>query len=731
MTLAMKIVPRFPARVDGSGPITVTKENGVYTIAYDISGLAAFDLDDATTSFITIYDADTGTFGKLTIQALIDEIGTNLDPVLASLIGASDGILVKSGSDIESRTITAPAAGITVSNGDGVAGDPTLALANDLAAVEGLATTGLVRRTGSDAWSAGTQVATAEVADDAITYAKLQNVSATDKLLARVSSGAGNVEEVDFTDFAQSMSAAAAASDARTLLGLTSPATTTPAALTKTDDTNVTLTLGGTPNTALLQATSITVGWTGTLGAARLNGNVVQGVTNDTNVTGSISTQTLTLGWTGTLAVARGGTGASTESGARTALGLAIGTDVQAYSARLTTVAGYTPTKGKLLVGDGTNWNELPVGTNDYVLTADSIQSLGMLWKAAPGSGGGLSDAYDQFTDGTNVADATGGDTFKFRAGTGVTVTVQSNDGTHGDNLLIGLSANGVSDATLRQSAALSVIGRSANSTGDVADIAAANDGEVLRRSGTSLGFGQIATAGLVDNAITYAKLQDISSSSRILGRKTSGAGDPEEVTLSELLDFIGSAAQGDILYRGASSWARLPAGTNGHFLKAQGAGADPAWAAPAVGGLSLITSSTIGSPVAYLEFSLDFTTYSMFKLVAVGASASGTTDSFNLRPYDGATALGAAWNIFNTVTSSSFYSFDAEIFFNGASPQALWTYAKGMSASSANVVAALTAGSSTTSFGALASVPDRIRFYTGSNNIDAGDFYLYGLKRS
>ncbi len=43
----------------------------------------------------------------------------------------------------------------------------------------------------------------------------------------------------------------------------------TPAALTKTDDTNVTLTLGGTPSTALLQATSITVGWTGTLSGTR------------------------------------------------------------------------------------------------------------------------------------------------------------------------------------------------------------------------------------------------------------------------------------------------------------------------------------------------------------------------------------------------------------------------------------------------------------------------------
>ncbi len=84
-----------------------------------------------------------------------------------------------------------------------------------------------------------------------------------------------------------------------------------PAALTHVDDTNVTLTLGGTPATALLQATSITAGWAGTLAAARLNSNVVQSAVNDTNVTGSISAQALTLGWTGTLAASRGGTGLS------------------------------------------------------------------------------------------------------------------------------------------------------------------------------------------------------------------------------------------------------------------------------------------------------------------------------------------------------------------------------------------------------------------------------------
>lgn len=45
--------------------------------------------------------------------------------------------------------------------------------------------------------------------------------------------------------------------------------TLTGQALSKVDDTNVTLTLGGTPLTALLKATSITVGWTGQLSVAR------------------------------------------------------------------------------------------------------------------------------------------------------------------------------------------------------------------------------------------------------------------------------------------------------------------------------------------------------------------------------------------------------------------------------------------------------------------------------
>lgn len=94
-----------------------------------------------------------------------------------------------------------------------------------------------------------------------------------------------------------------------------------PAALTSANDTNVTVTLGGTPTTALLNAASITIGWTGTLAAGRLNSNVVQAVVNDTNITAAIVAQTMTLAWAGTLAVPRGGTGV----GSFTANGLLYG----------------------------------------------------------------------------------------------------------------------------------------------------------------------------------------------------------------------------------------------------------------------------------------------------------------------------------------------------------------------------------------------------------------------
>lgn len=52
-------------------------------------------------------------------------------------------------------------------------------------------------------------------------------------------------------------------------------------ALTKVDDTNVTLALGGTPATALLKTASLTLGWTGTLGVARGGTNIASYAVGD------------------------------------------------------------------------------------------------------------------------------------------------------------------------------------------------------------------------------------------------------------------------------------------------------------------------------------------------------------------------------------------------------------------------------------------------------------------
>ena len=59
----------------------------------------------------------------------------------------------------------------------------------------------------------------------------------------------------------------------------------------------------------------------------------------------------------------------------------------------------------------------------------------------------------------------------------------------------ISVATNGITDALLRQSSGLSVIGRSANSTGNVSDIAAASDHQVLRRSGSTVDFGAVNLA--------------------------------------------------------------------------------------------------------------------------------------------------------------------------------------------------------------------------------------------
>ena len=139
---------------------------------------------------------------------------------------------------------------------------------------------------------------------------------------------------------------------------------------------------------------------------------------NSTNVTlaGSydyltISGQAITRGQidlttdvTGDLPVAEGGTGSSTASGARTNLGLVIGTNVQAYDADLAAIAGLTSAanKGIQFTGSGT--------ASVYDLTTAGKALLDDADAAAQRTTLGLGTAStraaeDTLTDGSNLPD--------------------------------------------------------------------------------------------------------------------------------------------------------------------------------------------------------------------------------------------------------------------------------------------------------------------------------------
>jgi len=100
---------------------------------------------------------------------------------------------------------------------------------------------------------------------------------------------------------------------------------------------------------------------------------------------GTIATGT----WQGTtVAVDQGGTGATTLGDGYVLLGSGTG----AITALDVTA------KGSILAGDGTTDPvALAVGTNDFVLTADSTQASGLKWAAAAG-GGSMPDAMYQWT---------------------------------------------------------------------------------------------------------------------------------------------------------------------------------------------------------------------------------------------------------------------------------------------------------------------------------------------
>lgn len=143
----------------------------------------------------------------------------------------------------------------------------------------------------------------------------------------------------------------------------------TGAALTKTDDTNVTLTLGGSPATALLRATSITVGWTGTLPVTRGGTGLATVVQGDILYASAADTLARLAKSAGTnMFLKNSGTSNNPAWSAITAADIGVG-------AALTKV-------------DDTNVTLTLTGTPSAALLAASGITVGWAGSLAPGRGG-------------------------------------------------------------------------------------------------------------------------------------------------------------------------------------------------------------------------------------------------------------------------------------------------------------------------------------------------------
>lgn len=106
-------------------------------------------------------------------------------------------------------------------------------------------------------------------------------------------------------------------------------------------------------------------------------------------VTSAIQTQLnnrYTVGGTD-VPITDGGTGSSTAANARTALGVAIGSDVQAYDADLTAIAALNPGASDYIVGNGAAWTTGNLGS---LAAQDTINETDVDWANSAGMTQGI-----------------------------------------------------------------------------------------------------------------------------------------------------------------------------------------------------------------------------------------------------------------------------------------------------------------------------------------------------
>src|SRR3990167_8726704 len=351
------------------------------------------------------------------------------------------------------------------------------------------------------------------------------------------------------------------------------------------------------------------------------------------------STATIaTLTLTNALTIGNGGTEATTASAARTNLGLAIGSDVQAYDADLDDLADVTLSGSK--VGSGVPAANIATGNLGTGVIASSLAATGFYSHATVRSNLGLAI-------GTDVPSPTG---------TGAS-------GTWG----IGVTGNAATVTT------------NANLTGDVTSVG--NATTLATVPVTKGGTGATTLTGLLQGNGTSA-LTGITNSStvgqtlRVTGASTYGWG---------ALDLADTDATTGSLVVGSGGTGAATFTSNG-VIYGNGTGA---LQVTAQGGANSILTASAGSP----SFSATPTVTSLTTTgaLSVGSTAqTGSANRFrNLQSMARVYATGAisvSWNTHTAITFNS-ESYDTDTFFNvGTSTSKLTVPIAGKYAVYANV---------------------------------------------
>jgi hypothetical protein len=159
------------------------------------------------------------------------------------------------------------------------------------------------------------------------------------------------------------------------------------------------------------------------------------------------------------LAIADGGTGASSASAARNNLGLAIGTDVQAYDPQLADIAGLTPTDNNFIVGNGTNF-VTESGATARASLGLTIGTDVQAYDAQLADIAGLTPTDNNFIvgNGTNFVTESGS-TARTSLGLGTIATQDANN--------VSITGGSISGVTFTQTTPLTVPG-TASATGEI-----------------------------------------------------------------------------------------------------------------------------------------------------------------------------------------------------------------------------------------------------------------------